>query len=90
MPAWRVTHYKEALRRHDAAWLAATPYLHHPGGPDVRRFSYPEVPLLGTRLFRTTGGSYRPGDSQDAPFSAAANAQVLWEHNTQFLGLDPA
>ncbi len=65
--------YKEALRRHDAAWFAAHPGVHVSTARDVGRYHYPDVPLVGTSLFRT-------GDPE-APFGPVAVARVLRDEN---------
>lgn len=73
--------YMQAMRRHDAAWLSATSYLHHWPGKDVQAFSYPDVPVLGQSLFRTRPGSFDGVGS----FLPTASARVLWELNTVFV-----
>jgi uncharacterized protein YfaT (DUF1175 family) len=78
--------YKEALRRHDREWLSGIRYLHRPVQRDVRRYHYPDVPVLGERVFRIRPGAYRPGDDLQRDFAPAASARVLWEHNTVFVG----
>ena len=78
--------YKEALRKHDRQWLSGIEYLHRPAQGDVRRYNYPEVPVLGERVFRAKPGAYRPGDDIQNDFSPAASARVLWEHNTVLVG----
>lgn len=93
-PRWHAVHrdcaglirfaYKEALRRHDRAWLDATPYLHALPGADVQRYHYPRVPVLGTHLFRTRAGPWR-ADAPAGQFAATASARVLWQHNTVFV-----
>lgn len=80
--------FKEALRRHDREWLSGTRYLHRPVQRDVRRYNYPDVPVLGERVFRNRSGSYRPGDDVLRDFSSSASARVLWEYNTVLLGKD--
>jgi uncharacterized protein YfaT (DUF1175 family) len=80
--------FKEALRRHDREWFSEARYLHRPVQRDVRRYNYPEVPILGERVFRNRPGTYRPGDDPRRDFSPAASARVLWEHNTVYLGKD--
>jgi hypothetical protein len=97
-PRWEAVHrdcagllrfaYKEALRAHDADWLGRTPYLHRAGHPDVRAFSYPDLPVLGTRLFRQRPGVYRLDEDLDAAFGPAASAQALWELSSRPLGKD--
>lgn len=77
--------FKEALRAHDRAWLAGARYLHHANHPDVRRYNYPELPLVGDRVFRSRGGSFDPDGQIAGQFSASASARVLWEHNTVFV-----
>jgi uncharacterized protein YfaT (DUF1175 family) len=94
-PRWQQIHrdcagllrfaYKEALRRHDASWQAGTAYLHRAANPDVARYNYPQVPIIGERLFRATPGTFRPEDELQHDFSPAASARVLWELNTVFV-----
>jgi uncharacterized protein YfaT (DUF1175 family) len=43
--------YREALKRHDNAWLKSREWLAVSGIPDVRKYNYPDVPLVGTRVF---------------------------------------
>ena len=51
--------YRQALARHDSAWLARAPYL--PGfAPDVSRFQLGHVPLLGDDLFRVGPDTFAP------------------------------
>jgi len=67
---------REALKRHDAAFAA-----HHPGLPrlpEVRAFHYPDVPLLGTRLFRVRAGEFDP-QNVERDFSDAPEAVRLAE-----------
>lgn len=95
-PAWRQDDhdcagllrfaYREALKRHDTNWLRRKPFLREAAIADVRRFQYPNVPLLATRIFRTGPGSFRPADLQDTTFAVTATAGKLRSHNTVFLG----
>lgn len=68
--------YKEALKKHDKAWLKSFKYLTNPAIPDVSAFSYPDVPVLGTALFHTGNGHFEP----------VATARVLMEHNCTYIG----
>lgn len=43
--------FREALKRHDNRWLAARRWLVSAAIPDVQKYNYPSVPLLGTRVF---------------------------------------
>lgn len=77
--------YKEALRKHDRAWLDKRRYLPRQGAPDVAAFRYPEVPFLGDLIFRSTGGRFDPQKPIAEQFSAAAGARALYDHNTTFI-----
>ncbi len=48
--------YREALKPHGAEFAARHPGL--PRLPEVRAFQYPNVPVLGTRLFRVAAGAF--------------------------------
>jgi uncharacterized protein YfaT (DUF1175 family) len=76
--------YKEALKIHDAKWFEDVAYLHQAANPDVRRYNYPQVPLLKDRLFRKSPGAFKL-QSVDIDFSASASARVLKEFNTFFV-----
>jgi hypothetical protein len=69
--AWR-----EALKRHDAAFAARHPGL--PRLPEVRAFNYPAVPVLGTRLFRVGAGPFDPS-AVERDFAESAQAVRLAE-----------
>jgi|GEM_PF-226883 len=43
--------YREALKRHDSAWRAGRQWLVTAAIPDVQKYNYPNVPLVGTRVF---------------------------------------
>ncbi len=73
--------YAQALRKHDAGWLSKIAYLHRWPGEDVKSFNYPDVPILGLRLFRTQPGAFEGADT----FMATASARLLWEQNTVFV-----
>lgn len=90
-PRWEQVHrdcagllrfaYTQALRAHDRRWLAERPYLHRSPSADVRRYSYPDVPVIGTRVFRTAPGVFRAGDDPARDFAVSASALVLAELN---------
>ncbi len=75
----------EALKRHDDAFFASYATLVSPANPDVKKYSYPDVPLLGTAVFRTAEGRFVPGDIS-VNFSAAGTAEALLQYNVVFLG----
>ncbi len=68
--------YREALKRHDAAFAARHPGLARL--PEVHAFNYPAVPLLRTRLFRLRPGAFDASRVQD-DFGEAPEAVRLAE-----------
>lgn len=79
---------REALKRHDSAWLREFRYLTAPSIPDPRRFRYPAVPVLGPNLFRIKSGSFQPDDLTRQAFAPSANANCLLEYNCIPLGTE--
>ena len=79
--------YREALKRHDAAWQRRSGVVVDKNLSDVRRFQYPEIPHLGERLFRVadSGRGFAPADF--APF---AEAEYLMRLNSRRVGVDLA
>lgn len=55
--------YREALKRHDSTWLASRRWLITGAIPDVRKYNYPNVPLVGTRIFNAGSRAEQPGQS---------------------------
>ncbi len=80
--AWR-----EALRRHDRAWLQKMGPSYTPIAPDVTRYSLEQGPL-GEKLFRTAFGSYKEGELTNGTFSEFADARTLKSFNTKFISRD--
>ena len=95
-PAWRKDDrdcaglirfaYREALKRHDTNWLRHKPFLIDAAIADVRKYNYPAVPLLQTKIFRTRGGRFARADLTDATFANTALAEKLRSYNARFLG----
>jgi uncharacterized protein YfaT (DUF1175 family) len=79
--AWR-----EALRHHDRAWLQKMGPEYSAVAPDVARYTLEQGPL-GEKLFRTSFGSYKDGDTSNA-FSEFADARSLKSFNTRFISRD--
>ncbi len=50
--------YIESLKPHDDAFFASYATLVSPANPDVKKYAYPDVPLLGTAVFRTAPGAF--------------------------------
>ncbi len=82
--------YAEALKRHDAGWRTRRAYLSDAVTPDVRKYHYPEVPLLGERLFRVAPGPFLSEVPVAEAFSASASARWLVAENAVFLGKERA
>ena len=78
--AWR-----EALRRHDRAWLRRMGADYEQVAPDVRAFDLERGPL-GEKLFRTAHGSFKESDLAEGVFSEFADARTLKEFNSEFVG----
>jgi uncharacterized protein YfaT (DUF1175 family) len=80
--AWR-----EALRRHDRAWLQKMGPGYTPVAPDVARYHLEQGPL-GEKLFRTSFGGYKDGDLSNGAFAEFSDARSLKSFNTKFIGRD--
>lgn len=95
-PAWRQDDhdcaglirfaYREALKRHDSKWLSSKPFLVDAAIADVRKYQYPKVPLLQTKIFRTRDGNFEETNLSDTTFAVTALAAKLRSYNTVFLG----
>lgn len=79
--------YKEALRKHDLTWRKTADLKGLDPLPDVTAFNYPQIPLLGEKLFRIRPGPLNPSS---LPFAAFADAQALKNFNLTYLGKDRA
>lgn len=95
-PAWRQDDhdcaglirfaYREALKQHDSNWLRHKPFLVDAAIADVRKYNYPKVPLLQTKIFRTRAGNFSESNLTDTTFAVTALASKLRSYNTKFLG----
>ncbi len=77
---------REALKRHTDEWFRRRSYLTDANIPDVKKFNYPDIPLLGERMFRIAPGAFQPKDtaSGSAAFGAFAEARLLKDHTFFF------
>ncbi len=74
---------REALRKHDEWWLKTIKYR----GPifgDVQKYNYPDLPLVGEKLFRIQKGSFKSKEE----FSHFATARILVECSMRFVTKD--
>jgi len=78
--------YREALRRHDAAWAAAA-HVAEPGGDDIGKYEYPRTPL-GANIFRVRTGGFRADDLNDGAFAEFADARTLVARNAYLVSRD--
>ena len=73
--------YREALKIHDDRWQKKSGIVIDKNLPDVERFHYPDVPILGEKLFKV-----KRGDAGDiSTFSSFADAQTLLNYNVFFV-----
>lgn len=79
--------YREALRRHDGQWFAATGMEVAAPPGEIRAWHYPDSPL-GLGLFRVTPGSFEPGDAANGAFAQFADAKTLVERNAYRISRD--
>lgn len=79
--------YREALRKHDAAWISEAKLPLAVGLDSVRKYRYP-LPLLGPAMFRVRPGAFSPSDLQDGTFAQFADAKTLQRFNTHFVSRD--
>jgi uncharacterized protein YfaT (DUF1175 family) len=79
--------YREALKRHNEAWFAATGVEVAALPGEIRAWHYPETPL-GAGLFRVRTGSFARTDATDGAFAQFADAKTLVERNTYRVSRD--
>ncbi|MCR9143526.1 MAG: DUF1175 domain-containing protein [bacterium] len=77
--------YREALKKHDARWQRRSGVVLDKNLPDVRRYHYPAVPVLGERIFRVATGR----SPIEANFADFASAEFLARLNARRIGRDP-
>lgn len=74
---------REALRKHDSLWFERTKYT-GPVFQDVEKYNYPNVPIIGKKIFRIKKGKFQ--DSSD--FSTFAVARILYQNSLKFVTKD--
>lgn len=93
--------FVEALKKHTPQWYQSMGLSGPIAIPDVKKYNYPEVPILGVRVFRIKGGKeyggrgvwgyifltpILPHSHTSLEFNVAADAYHLMAYNTVFLG----
>ena len=71
--------YREALKRHDLFWRKKHGIPIPNDLKDMRSFYYPNVPLLGTKIFRTSPNPLRCKIEDE--FAVSATAEALIRYN---------
>ncbi len=81
------TSYREALKRHTFRWARRHGLSAVPPIPDRRHYYYPDVPLIGKRIFRV---KTPPIDSDNIAedFGESATGEYLVKYNLQFVSRD--
>ena len=93
-PAWKKSQrdcaglvrfaYRESLKLHDSAWTLKTGITDTKDLPQINEFSYPEIPLLGVKIFKTS-----EGEADDiTTFGEFADAATLMRLNMDFISKD--
>lgn len=80
--------FREALKPHDADWFRTQPGLELLALPDVQKYQYPDVPLLGQQIFRTSDAPLTNPAAIDSIFKNFVETRYLIHYNCSFLGKD--
>ena len=72
--------YRNALRKHDAAWFRENRIEPPTALPSIEKYHYPFTPLRAA-LFRVRSGAFRMTDLTDGTFSEFADAKTLEQLN---------
>jgi len=81
--------YREALKSHDYFWKTKWSYMNSIlPMPDrnVQKYSYPRIPLLSDKLFRTRAGEFYCSDLEDTTFAQFAKARHIMDYCCDYLG----
>jgi uncharacterized protein len=78
--------FKEALKKHGSDWAKRYQFLTDKNIPDVMKYNYPEVPLLGDKIFRTKKGEFKKDDIASGIFAGTADVNNLLNFNMVFIG----
>lgn len=79
--------YREALKRHDGQWFAATGMEVAAPPGEIRAWHYPDTPL-GLGLFKITPGPFETSGAADGAFAQFADAKTLVERNAYMVSRD--
>lgn len=76
--------YREALKHHTARWRKKNGISLDLFLPDVRKYNYPDVPVLGENIFKINGF---PADHPNS-FHVFAEAERIMNYHTRFVSRD--
>jgi hypothetical protein len=79
--------FKEALKKHDEEWARDYRFLSDFSIPDDRHYYYPDVPLLGRRVFRIREGAFDP-ENVERDFAVSAHGTLLRNYSMNKVGRD--
>jgi uncharacterized protein len=74
--------FREALRKHDAAWNRKTGIVLDKNIADVGSFNYPDIPVIGENIFKISDAPY---DNKNS-FSSFADGGTLVLHSMRRVG----
>ncbi|MBD3284831.1 DUF1175 family protein [candidate division WOR-3 bacterium] len=78
--------YREALKKHDEEWRLRFGELLDASIPEIEAFHYPDVPLIGTDIFRIADGPYSVDDCSKGRFSNFADVPHLRRFHMEEIG----
>ncbi|MBN2380158.1 DUF1175 family protein [candidate division WOR-3 bacterium] len=82
--------YREALREHDEDWYREFGKLLDRSIPEITAFHYPDVPYIGTDIFRIADGAYQSTDRAEGKLGNFADVPHLRRFHTVELGREKA
>jgi len=78
--------YREALKKHDESWQRSSGIILDKNLADVTSFNYPDIPIIGKKLFRITDLSKNDKET----FGEYADAEHLMKYNARFISREIA
>ena len=76
--------YRESLKLHDAAWTSKSGISETKDLPQITEFFYPDIPILGVKIFKINEGSA----DDVSTFGEFADAATLMRLNMDFISKD--
>lgn len=73
--------YREALKIHDTDWQKKSGIVLDKNLPDIESYHYPEIPILGRKIFKIKKGDFSDPES----FDSFADAETIFRWNTTYI-----